>query len=83
MTGRELRFAAEHKLPVFYVLEHFNPNNKDKNFRGPVTLEKASVGYYIGDYDIDSDQFENDQIVEESFDEGTYEVFGIKGIRYH
>ena len=80
LTGKELRHAADNGTPVFYEEEYHDPN--EKGFYGETRLEKAPRGYYIGDSDIQPDEFADDEVVMRSFPEGTYTVYEVVGQTY-
>lgn len=80
LTGKELRFAAENNLPIFYEEDYHDPATR--GFFGACVMEKAPVGYYIGDSDINPDEFTDDEVVMGSFPEGNYTVYGVKGHEY-
>jgi hypothetical protein len=83
LTGKELRVAAEKHLPVYYIETNPNPADSFMNFHDKDFLEKALVGYYIGNSDINPDEFEDDQEVSgEDVDGVTYRVCAIEGINY-
>lgn len=82
LTGKELKFAAVNGLPVWYEEKYHNPYDKHMNFIGKCIMEEAEVGYYIGNSDIDTDDFQDDDMVSEDFEEGTYKVCAIKGVNY-
>jgi len=82
LTGAELRFAAENKVPVFYEEKYYNPDDRHMNFHGKCVMEKAPSGYYIGKSDISPDEFEPDALVEGVFPEGTFRVAAVAGKQY-
>lgn len=82
LTGKELRYAAEHKLKVRYVERYHDPREKDKEYNRETKMEPANVGYYIGHSDINPDEFEDDQPVAGDFDEGYFAVYKVPGVVY-
>ena len=83
LNGKELQFAAKNKLPVFYVEHYDNPMDRHMNYNGICVMEKARIGYYIGNSDIDPKEFRNDELVSgEIPDGGTYTVHAVKGVKY-
>lgn len=82
LTGSELRFAAENQIPVFYEEKYHSPEDRHMNFRGKCVMEKAPSGFYIGNADIDPDDYSDNQSVEGEFPEGIFRVSAIAGARY-
>lgn len=82
LTGKELRFAAENQIPVFYEETYENPQDRHMNFKGVCVMQQANCGYYIGNSDIDPDDYKDDDRVEGEFGEGTFRVCGIVGKNY-
>jgi len=80
LTGKELRYAADNGIPVFYEEEYHDPNQK--GFYGETRLDKAPRGYYIGDSDIQPDEFADDEVVMRDFPEGSYTVYEVVGQTY-
>ena len=80
LTGKELRFAAENEVPVFYEEDYHDP--AIRGFFGVSVMEKAPVGYYIGDSDINPNEFDDNEVVMGDFPEGKYVVYGVKGHKY-
>lgn len=82
ITGKELKFAFNNKIKVWYVEIYENPLDKHMNFNGPSTMEPATIGAYIGNSDINPEEFKDDEFVEFDFDEGSCAVYKIKGMKY-
>ena len=82
LTGKELRFAAENRVPVHYIEKHYNPMDKHMEYDGVCIMEPAIIGYYIGNTDIEPDYWENDVFVQEDFDAGIFSVFAVPGEKY-
>lgn len=82
LTGKQLTIAAEKGLKVRYMEDFHNPMDSHMNFNEECIMEKANEGYYIGNSDIELDWFKEDQLVEGDFDEGTFGVYPVKGIKY-
>lgn len=82
LTGKELKFAAEHKLKVRYMESYLNPMDSHNNFKGVCIMEPANVGYYIGESDIVPEDFKDTDIVTGEFPEGTYGVYKVPGVKY-
>ena len=74
LTGKELRFAAKHRIPVRYIERYDNPQDRHMNFNGICVMEPAKVGFYIGNSDIDPSAYKDDEPVEGTFEEGTFAV---------
>lgn len=84
LTGKELRFAAENNLPVRWVYKEPNPDDKWKNENVVCVMEKANVGYYIGNSDIVPDDYTDDEEVNITDGDGVhFEVRPVKGVKYH
>lgn len=79
LTGKELRYAAENDIPVFYEEDY---HDSSQGFYGVSRMEKAPVGYYIGDSDINPDEFTDDEVVMGNFPEGSFTVYEVKGNKY-
>lgn len=87
LVGRELKVAALKKLKVRYIETYYSPYDSHMNYNhicimDSVDTEESNQGYYIGNSDIDPDNFEDDDIIEGEFDEGTYGVYPVKGVSY-
>lgn len=82
LTGKELRFAAQYGLPVYYQELNENPMKKHKNYKSVCIMEKANIGHYIGNSDIDVDAFEDDEIVKDYYSEVHIAVYAVKGVIY-
>jgi hypothetical protein len=82
LTGAELRFAAKHGIPVWYVEKYHNPHDRHMNFNGVSVMKKANAGYYIGNSDIDPDDYTDVQYMAVEFPEGYMEVREVKGQKY-
>ena len=75
LTGKELKFAAANKIPVWYEEIYDNPFNKHYTFKGKSIMEEAGTGYYIGNSDIEPDLFVDDEEIFCNFEDGTYAVY--------
>ncbi len=82
LTGAELKFAAWNKVPVHYVEKYFNPMDRHMNFSGKCVMEKAPVGFYIGNSDIDPNTIPDSSLAEGEFPEGTWKVCRVAGKSY-
>lgn len=82
MTGAELKFAAANGIPVFYEETYHNPKDEHMNFQAECVMEEAESGYYIGNSDINPDDFADDALCDGEFGEGTFRVSSIPGQRY-
>lgn len=82
LTGREVKFAAENKLPVYCELIYFSLYDKHKNVRKKCIMEKAPIGYFIASTDINPDEYKQDEYVFADFSDGTLTVRSIPGIIY-
>lgn len=83
ITGKELKFAAQNKIPVFYEERFYNPKYKYAEFNNITTMTKAiSSGYFIGSSDIDPDEWDDNDYVHGHTDEGFINVYKIKGLKY-
>jgi hypothetical protein len=82
IKGKELRYAAVHGVPVYYVEKYLNPMDTHMNYDGKSMLTKAPYGYYIGNSDIDPDAYGDDEVVSGEFDEGNFFVFKLNGVKY-
>ncbi len=82
LTGKELRYAAAHKVAVHYEEKYRNPQDRHMNFKGTCVMQEARQGFYIGNSDIDPDEFKDGQLVEGDFPEGTFKVCALPGKIY-
>jgi hypothetical protein len=82
LTGSELKFAALNNIPVHYKETYVNPHDRHMNFNGVCVMEKAKVGYYIGNADINPSDYSPSDKVEGEFPEGTFAVYGVEGQTY-
>lgn len=82
LTGAELRQAAKLGIPVIYTETYHNPQDHYMNFHGECVLKKASSGFYIGNSDIDPNEFKDEQLVQGEFPEGTFQVCAAEGQSY-
>lgn len=82
LTGKELKIAAEKRLKVYYIEHYYNPLDKHLNFKGECYLEKANIGYYVGNSDINPEDFKDGALVMGDFFEGYYEVCVASKVRY-
>lgn len=83
INGKELRFAAQHNLPVYYVETYYDPQDKHKNYRGKCVLEHIrDEEYYIGNSDINLAEYSDSGYVTGDFAEGDFAVFKVVGIQY-
>ena len=82
LTGKQLRIAAEKGLKVKYIEHYYNPMDSHMNYNDIYVMTKANTGYYIGNSDIDPEEWDEDQEVEGDFPEGTFGVYAVKGIKY-
>ena len=82
LTGAELRFAAQNQIPVYYEEKYLNPEDKHLTHKGKCVMTKAPKGYYIGNSDINPDDFENNQLVQGEFPEGSFRVSKIARQNY-
>lgn len=80
LTGKELRFAAEHHVPVRYVERPFDPS--DEGYDGVTALIPANVGYYIGPSDIDPEEWDDEEKVEAVTDTCEFGVYAKPGEVY-
>ena len=82
LTGRQLRIAAEKKLKVRYVENYYSPYDEHMNFDDECVMEEAVIGYYIGNSDIEPEDFSDDEFVGGDFPEGTFGVYAVEGVKY-
>jgi len=82
LTGAELKFAALNKIPVFYIETYVNPHDRHMNFKGKCTMEKAKIGYYIGNADINPADYKSTELVQGEFPEGTFAVHALVSRKY-
>jgi hypothetical protein len=82
LTAKQLRYAAENKIPVFYTEQHENPHDRHMNYKKACVMEPASSGYYIGDSDIDPDDYAEDDLIQGELDDGFFNVTGVVGQKY-
>ena len=82
ITGKELRFAAINKIPIYYEEIYFDYDDKSKDFAGECVLEKAKHGFYIGNSDIGINDFGDKEKVMGDFSEGIFKVYKIQGKKY-
>lgn len=82
LLGRELKIAAEKKLPVRYVELYHNPQDSHMEYDGVCVMEPANVGFYIGNSDICPDDFKDDALVGGDFGEGRFGVYAVEGVEY-
>lgn len=82
LTGKELKIAAEKKLPVRYVESYLNPEDDHMNYDDVCVMEPANMGFYIGNSDIQPNDFKDGQTVSGEFDEGSYGVYAVEGVEY-
>jgi hypothetical protein len=82
LTGKELRFAAEREIPVLYEEKYYDPSDRHMNFNGECVMTPANVGYYIGNSDINPQDFDDDEPVAGDFPEGTFRVSAVKNQNY-
>ena len=82
LTGKELKFAAENGLRVRYVEQYLNPYDEHKNEDTVCIMEKANIGYYIGNSDIVPEDYSDDELVSGDFGEGTFAVYAVPGVQY-
>jgi hypothetical protein len=82
LTGQQLRFAAENGIPVFYEEMYENPHDKHMNYAKACVMKPAQSGYYIGNSDINPDDFEPTEICIGEFPEGNFRVTGVVGYEY-
>ena len=82
LTGKELRVAIKYRRDVFYFEHHHDPRDAHKNFNGRCVLKKATVGYYIGNSDIDPDEWDDDEPVTGDFNEGWFAVYAFPFTKY-
>jgi hypothetical protein len=80
LSGKELKIAAKHGLPVRCILLYFDPTQPD--FDDVVVMEKAKYGYYIGPIDIEPEEYQDDEPVQESFPEGNIRVCAAPKVKY-
>jgi hypothetical protein len=80
LTGKELRTAAEKGLRVKYHRYHDDPSIPDKKWSGK--MEKAKLGYYIADTDIDVEFLEDDESASFEGIDCWEMVFKVKGVEY-
>jgi len=81
LTGKQLRHAAENKIPVWLEMIHHELGRPD--FSEEVIMTPAKYGYYIGPTDIDPNDYEDDElVVGHDIDEGTLNVYGLEGVGY-
>ena len=52
------------------------------NFNDECVMEKASIGYYIGNSDIVPEEWGDEQAVEGDFPEGTFGAYPANGVDY-
>lgn len=78
LTGKQLRFAATHGLKVRYVEIYHNPEDKHMNFNADCRMEPAKTGFYIGNSDIEPDDYGDDCPVIGEFPEGIFGVYPAK-----
>lgn len=82
LTGSELRIAIANKLPVYYVETYDNPQDSHMNYSGVCKITPATVGYYIGNSDIQPEDYRDEDSVESVFPEGSMSVHRVIGISY-
>lgn len=80
LTGAELRYAAENRLPVRYVQSPYDPN--ELGFDDVVVMEPAQFGYYIGPGDIDPEDFEPADVIRFDLDTCWIAVYAAPGVTY-
>lgn len=80
LNGKELRFASKKGLKVYYKEIYYNPMEDD--YEGECIMEKAKNGYYIGNSDIDPNDFTDDELVYYEFSGGFVSVHEVKGVKY-
>jgi hypothetical protein len=83
LTGKELKFAAKNKIPVWYTERYFNQQDQHLNFHKEVVMEKAQGdSYYIGNSDITPNDYRDEDPVDSEFDEGVFSVRAAPGQNY-
>jgi hypothetical protein len=82
LTKKEVQFAAENRIPVIYKELYANSEDKHLNFHGVCTLEKASKGWYIGNSDIDLENWKENDFISGDFPEGKYSVHAAPNQKY-
>lgn len=82
LTGKELKVAAKKGLRVRYVESYFDPQEKHRRYNKICKMEKAKVGYYIGNSDIDPDEYLDRQLVAGDFGDGLFGVYAVEGVKY-
>jgi len=82
LTGKELRIAIAKRLKVHYTEKYYSPLDKHLNFKGECILEKAKIGYYIGNSDIDPADYKNDDDVAGEIYGGYFEVCTASKVKY-
>jgi len=83
ITGEELRFAAENKLPIYYFETHYNPSDNHLNYQGKCVLKHiAAQSYSIGHGDINLSDYSDAEPVAGVIPEGEFAVYKIVGIKY-
>ena len=83
LTGKELKIAAEKKLPVRWVYKEPSAYDKYKNENIVCVMEPANIGYYIGNSDIVPDDYGDHEEINITDGDGVhFEVRPVKGVKY-
>lgn len=82
LKGKQLRFAAKNRVPVFCVEHYYSAFEPDRVFCGQCIMEPAKNGFYIGNTDIDPNLFGDDDLVDVDFGDGYLVVYAIAKEKY-
>lgn len=75
LTGKQLREKIAKKERVWYREVYDNPHDKHLDYDGPASLEEAHCGYYIGNSDIEPDDYADDEAVSGETHSSCYGVY--------
>lgn len=87
MTGKELKFAASNNLQVWVKEEWDDGNAAWKCINKACHLEEGgeyegTKFYYLGNGDIVPEDYEDNDLVQDKFNEGIVTLYKIKGVNY-